>query len=71
MAQAVSNYNLKFTKNIKFGGLYFATDYLRASKEAKLNLKFDMANSRSKVARKEKAKILKQIIELLIKYLKL
>lgn len=61
IAYGVASYNIQKNKNVKFGAIYFSTDYLRKNHELNSLFKYDLSVKRTPLIKEKKNEILSQI----------
>lgn len=69
IAFSIKHFNESQAKKVSFTSLHFATDYVRLPNERAIKTDFDLSNNRTKEAIKNKKRILKDIVKILISYL--
>lgn len=69
IAHEVLDYNKRTNKNVRFGAIYFSTDYLRKKHEFATNFRYDLSLERTALAKKKKDEILYRICKIITEYL--
>lgn len=70
IAFAIKKFNVEFQKNIAFSPIHFATDFVRLMDKPDIETSFDLSNNRTIQAKLVKNKIIDQICQKILEYLK-